>query len=921
MKAKFLKLAGVKNEKEFYKKFPTEESFMAKYGKQLEKADDGFYGKIQVPKMPKIDMYKLPTTKVENVELNKSFGNDYNPAITAGINAIPSIIGSIQSMNQEKKQLKELQKYGKVSDVVAQAASTRPQPAKKKYVRPEDQMINPENPLGVGTNYLQAEDGAEIQNTYAPDVIYTDLGYEPLDDSNKVKQFAGGGTLAGANPLSAISSALGGLGSMAGSKLGGGTGEVGPAGQIANSVGDVVSLIPGVGTIAGAAIKLGGGLIGGLIDASGQKKRKEAQDKLQANLDSAMLTSQATNFQNANSGFMEDGGWVSHDWQPQVIAKFGEYDVDALLKPDPMMDTLRAGGHLKYYTPPSERAMYTGKAEDGAQLAMGGDLEVYRGYAEPISTNPYLPNDGETVMFRGPSHDDGGMPISYGANGVEVEGGEPAMVMKDGGQKDNLVVFGNMHIPDYGANEIGDPKAKGMKFKKYIADLSKQEDKQNKIMTKATDLINSSNTDDPFDLLAFNSGKAMSLGANMKLKNLAEKKMNTAAVQNAILETAEEHGLDSAKLAKQKLAAFGGKFTSSPIAEDGDKINVGGISLNKPLEMMYPLDLSPKVPASLDLGENIIPMAPDPYSFNPLKGIPTMDQPEIVIPYKPGFVGKLGKEAIVKAKKTTSPASKPSFNDVEEENTKVNKPIDWAPYAQTAASLAAPFLRYRPSNTLDPNQIAPEMLAASLNQVEPVQAQTYQPMLAPNAPTFSFQDQLNEITAQTRAAERMAQGNPEVLSAIAAQAYQAKSKVLADQFRMNQAEKQRVAEQNRAVLNDAQLKNLAMYDQQFVRQSEARSKTKAQSIEIAKSIADKIAQNKLENKQLRVMENMYPAFSFTPEGTAYKNPFQQAVFNTAGASNLKAKDVAPEGYEFETVLKKKKDTAKNGTIVKAFKNF
>ena len=37
MKAKFLKLAGVKTEEEFYKKFPTEDSFMAKYGKKLEK--------------------------------------------------------------------------------------------------------------------------------------------------------------------------------------------------------------------------------------------------------------------------------------------------------------------------------------------------------------------------------------------------------------------------------------------------------------------------------------------------------------------------------------------------------------------------------------------------------------------------------------------------------------------------------------------------------------------------------------------------------------------------------------------------------------------------------------------------------------------------------------------------------------------
>ena len=37
MKKQILKIAGVKSEKEFYKKFPTEEAFMAKHGKSLRK--------------------------------------------------------------------------------------------------------------------------------------------------------------------------------------------------------------------------------------------------------------------------------------------------------------------------------------------------------------------------------------------------------------------------------------------------------------------------------------------------------------------------------------------------------------------------------------------------------------------------------------------------------------------------------------------------------------------------------------------------------------------------------------------------------------------------------------------------------------------------------------------------------------------
>lgn len=37
MKAEILKIAGVKNEKEFYKKYPSEEAFMKVHGKEFKK--------------------------------------------------------------------------------------------------------------------------------------------------------------------------------------------------------------------------------------------------------------------------------------------------------------------------------------------------------------------------------------------------------------------------------------------------------------------------------------------------------------------------------------------------------------------------------------------------------------------------------------------------------------------------------------------------------------------------------------------------------------------------------------------------------------------------------------------------------------------------------------------------------------------
>jgi hypothetical protein len=188
---------------------------------------------------------------------------------------------------------------------------------------------------------------------------------------------------------------------------------------------------------------------------------------------------------------------------------------------------------------------------------MGGELQTHwGGYAEPMSENPYLPGSGETVMFRGKSHDESdgkgntGIGITYGDNPVEVERGEPAVKLKDGSSgEESLVVYGNLKIPNQYIDLLGDPKAKGKKFKHYIADLSKTEAKQNRLIDKTTSMLDDVDENDPFDQLKLNTGQANLIGANMKLKSIADKKKNAASVQNAILDTAEEQGLESDALA------------------------------------------------------------------------------------------------------------------------------------------------------------------------------------------------------------------------------------------------------------------------------------------------------------------------------------------------------------------------------------
>jgi hypothetical protein len=699
MKAQILKIAGVKNEKEFYKKFPTEEAFLKKHGKELKKAQVGasiegatetapvkpinfgdIYAEAEAtnmglslqekqrrealaataasgqPAQPSgmagiiggamkalggdsgdiignvagmfergghlkkaqngyqstvfstADEYEqginAPMTIEQTVRQaqsnqNSNYGNmmnlagnfgvmqdnpDVNPSgaisglsdIGGGASAASfkdagnallgqagSIIGNIQAIGQMQRQQDQQKQFAQISDITAQAAESQDIDARrqKRYVRPEDMPFQPGemgNPYGQGTNYLAARNGAEIANTFAPNDIYTDSGYEPLNDSN-VKQYQ-----------------FGGIASGIGSWVSGGGFQESPEGKIGSVAGKTIgSLIPiPGGSIIGEAV---GGLAGGLFGGSRQKKTNNYTEQGKQNTMRAAAAGVGRAARSMYSGSLEDGGWVSNDWMPQTITKFGDYSMDQLLAPPHDADMLRAGGHLKEYTPPSARAMYTGRdlpyqMQDGGQMAMGGDLQVHRGEAETLSYNPFLPNGGETIMFRGPSHDNGGMPITFGQNGVEVEGGEPAQVMQDGGEAENLVVYGNMIIPKYGVEEIGDPKAKGKKFKHYVADLSKIEAKQNKIVEKSTNVINSLEVNDPFSKLTFAANQANVLGANMKLKEIADKKLNTAAVQNAILDTAEEYQLVSDELAKGKIvkdkeamkkAKFGAKMTTA----------------------------------------------------------------------------------------------------------------------------------------------------------------------------------------------------------------------------------------------------------------------------------------------------------------------------------------------------------------------
>ena len=224
---------------------------------------------------------------------------------------------------------------------------------------------------------------------------------------------------------------------------------------------------------------------------------------------------------------------------------------------------------------------------------------------------------------------------------------------------------------------------------------------------------------------------------------------------------------------------------------------------------------------------------------------------------------------------------------------------------------------------MSPDQLYPEYFALATNQLEPVQAQTFQPML--DTPMdISFDDQLNAIDSQSRAAIRAAGQNPAAQAMIMSQSLEAKNKVLGERTRINAANRIQTYDKNRALLNDAKLKNLQILDNQYVRQAQAKSNTKEQTFNALSSIAAKTAQQRAANRNLAVMENMYN-FRFTPGGRAI-NTNAPAQFNIPGASGSQ-KTTDAKGNDLLPIYNKKGDItgykvkeARHGSLVKALKN-
>ena len=739
--------------------------------------------------------------------------------------------------------------------------------------------------------------------------------YMPLTNPNQQKQFKGGGFVYGGGPAG-----------QAGTQFAGMLGVNDDAGSnIGGKVGSTAGMAIGgpLGAFIGGAL---GSAAGDLLDRNDRRIAKE-EDKLARINKEMAYGSIAPSIQAGYASHVKNGGEVP---------------------------SYRSGGNMRGdYIPPNPSALDT--------MKMGGELKsLWGGELETVSYNPHAggesvePKNANSHNYRDPKTGETGIGVAYGENAVnsnkpsvEVEN-EPAQKLRDGGGDENLVVFGDMFIP--GTNK---------KFKNYVSNvLNPKEAKINKRQEKVSNLGLESD-DTVFGQLERNTADTVLKGSDMKLKRIANEKIELSELQNAMNETFDEYGIDANKfLKKGEMVKDPMRMENSEVAKYGKNVYKAEDGDNVPSDKLKTNELpdEPKVFDSVEEAEKA------GFSYNEEKdrfekqtskgtesaelsiealeevrkgqsenketgvfGNVTMGQFEEAKKDNPWFdwenfdpknkadVTRYQEEFNRQAKESGDPTriqvdgdfgeqtASARFSQAQEatdpqyEFANVTQPEEDV-QEEVETKKTFPMLNFqRPidDEPLDTNQLLGEYYAMATNQVQPVQAQGFQPRLR-TPYDISLQAQKNQVISQQRALMRnpILQNNPAAAAMVSAQVSDQLQQINENEFIANQQMKDAVYSGNLEAINQAKLTNLGIFDKQADRQAQAAANTRTQNIDILNSISNKYAQKKRDNALRKVYANMYPTYRFDEN---YQTQVQQpTVFNT-GQTNTGVPSLATPG--------------------------
>ncbi len=547
----------------------------------------------------------------------------------------------------------------------------------------------------------------------------------------------------------------------------------------------------------------------------------------------------------------------------------------------------------------------------------GGGLQTHAGGQTELRS--YNPFDGGTFQFNGQSHDQGGIDISFQGKPAEVEGQETANIDQQG----NLKIMGNMYIPGTKmkyktmSKKLSDKENKAQGFIDKgltLIQTANPEDPFERLSFNSGAAMMKGGMKKQEELASLKQHLGDMQQAHLEMvqpmkTNVGKYGTAIYAAKGATIDPTKpwNYGKANVKNMDPKILDFltrlqnkgisgdvGSGYRPGAITKSGHKSRHGA---NQALDIMPSLGNQSYQTILKDpelvkyLMDNNLTMINE-YDPNVSKltqsGTPT---PHLHIGRDQGtnLANQFRKDAttlypdMFKGQNVKTDYPAPQLTSLPGDNYNNNVAPGWAPPPFTPIDIKtnSPFVpktvqgtqdnydfvnpkpHPKPSNArgLNPTQLLGEGYAIATNQQEPVKAQLYNPDLY-QPYQVSFQDRLNENTAQLKGIEKQIGDNPTALSTLAGQQYEANSSVLGDEFRTNQQIANDITNKNVSLLNEAKHTNLGILDQQYVRQAQAKSNTKSINQDALNSISSKLLQKEASNNALRVYENLYPDYAF-----------------------------------------------------------